>query len=65
MRLFQINENDLNELERVLPELIEALEPSMANRHRVQARRVKQIISDVRWSYGPASECEAIAAEEE
>lgn len=52
-RLFQINEEDLGELESVLPQLAEALRSASDNKTRSQLRRVKLILSNVRWRYGP------------
>jgi len=59
-KTYMINENDLGELERILPQLAEAAESAMDNRLRVQLRRCKSILSNVRWNYGPASEVEII-----
>ena len=53
VRLFQIYETDLAELEQMLPELCEALDKVTSPRLRVKIRRVKDIISNVRWNYGP------------
>ncbi len=63
-KVYQINESDLGELERILPQLAEAAEPAMDNRLRVQLRRCKSILSNVRWDYGPASEVEVIPDDE-
>ena len=56
-RLFQITEDDLAELERLLPDLQDAVMTSRGyndnNRIRVQLRRVKDIVSNLRWNYGP------------
>ena len=41
MKLFQIYEDDLGELEHTLPQLSEALMPVLNNRLRVQLRRVQ------------------------
>ena len=56
VKTFRINENDLGELERTLPQLAEVLMPNLDNRLRVQLRRVQTILSAVRWNYGPPSE---------
>lgn len=63
--LFQINEQDLGELERILPQLSEAVLPVMDNRLRVQLRRCQSILSNVRWNYGPPSKVEAVRADGE
>jgi hypothetical protein len=69
-KLFQIFEDDLSELERVLPQLADALtpilaQPECANRLRTQIRRCKKILSDVRWDYQPHEEIEIIPADDE
>lgn len=63
-RLFQINEEDLGELERTIPQLSEAMMAILDNRLRVQLRRMKTILSNVRWDYGPPSEIEIIPADD-
>ena len=60
MKLFQIYENDLAELEHILPQLQDKLMLNMDNQTRVQLRRIRQIVSDVRWNYGPPTEVEII-----
>ena len=62
-RLFQINEEDLSELERTLPQFADAMMPVLDNRLRVQIRRVQTILTNVRWDYGPPTEVEKIPAE--
>jgi hypothetical protein len=69
-KLFQIFEDDLAELERILPQLADALTPILAqpegsNRLRAQIRRCKAIISNVRWDYQPHEEIEIIPADED
>ena len=56
-KLHQIYEDDLAELERVLPLLGEhvALSPSASPKTRTQLRRVREILSNVRWDYGPST----------
>lgn len=63
MKMFQINENDLGELEHTLPQLSEALMPIMNNRLRVQLRRIQTTLSNVRWNYGPPTDVEVIPAD--
>lgn len=63
-KLFQIEEADLGELEQIMPQLAEALMPHLDNRLRVQLRRCKTILSNVRWQYGPAGEVKIIPAGE-
>ena len=64
MRLFQINEVDLEVLERELPNIIALAESAPtwneAKDVREAASMVKTIISNVRWGYGPASRVETI-----
>ncbi len=60
MKLFQINEADLAELERTVPSLADALMPVMTNRLRVQIRLVQRVLSDVRWNYGPPTNIEEV-----
>lgn len=53
-RLFQIHEDDLQKLENALPRLHDAFGLAL-NRPDVQVllEEVKEIISNVRWNYGP------------
>lgn len=60
MSQFRINEQDLSELERIMPELAQALMPTLNNKLRVQLRRCQTILSSVRWSYGPPTEVEIV-----
>ena len=62
-RNFQIDEEDLGELERVMPQLAEALTPTLDNRMRAQLRRCQTILSNVRWSYGPPEDVQIIPAD--
>lgn len=64
-KLFRIEEDDLAELERTLPELSDALFTQMNGRLRVKIRRIQKILSDVRWSYGPPSNIERVTDEPE
>jgi NADPH-dependent glutamate synthase beta subunit-like oxidoreductase len=59
-RLFQINEDDLATLERVCPALVERLYPQMDNDLRVKIRQLQQVITNVRWNYGPPQHVEVI-----
>lgn len=66
MKLFQINEDDLAELEHTLPNILNAMYPMFSkdngenNRLRTQWRRVREIVANVRWNYGPPEEVEVI-----
>lgn len=61
-KLFRIEEEDLGELEQIIPQLADALMPALNNKLRVQLRRCKTILSDVRWEYGPAGKVGIIPA---
>lgn len=63
--LHQMTEEDLAEIERILPQLSDALLPVMNNRIRVKLRRCQSILSNVRWNYGPPSEVEVVSGETE
>lgn len=62
-KLYRIEDEDLAELERTLPEFADALLTQLDNRLRIKIRRVQKILSDVRWSYGPPSHIERIDTE--
>lgn len=70
-RLFQINEEDLETLERVCPDLCQALFPKLAKdapgakKLRIQLGKVKEILSHVRWGYGPPEDVVVIPAGDE
>lgn len=64
-KLYQITEDDLATLERAMPELTVSLSVNTTNRHRVLIRKVKDILSDVRWDYQPHSNIEIISDETE
>ena len=61
-RMFQIYEDDFAELERIVPELSDSMMGQLTPRMRTQLRRCKDILSNVRWNYGPQSEVEIIPA---
>lgn len=63
-KMFQICETDLSEIERVLPEWHAELAKLNSPRLRTQMRRIKDILSNVRWEYGPWSDVEVIPADE-
>lgn len=64
-QVFQMHEESLAELERLLPELSEALVPALTPRLKTKLRRCKAILSDIRWDYGPPLESEAIPADDD
>lgn len=59
-KMYQIREDDLCELERVLPELHVALGVNTTPAVRTKLRRVKTILSNVRWDYGPHENVENV-----
>ena len=61
-KLFRIEEADLCELEAIIPQLADVLAPQSNNRIRVQLRRCKAVLSNVRWGYGPAEQVRIIPA---
>lgn len=61
--LFQIHEEHLAELERLVPLLGEVAEDRLTPLCRTQLRRCKSILSDVRWNYGPHAHVERIPAD--
>ena len=64
MKLYQITEEDLAELERILPDAMERLthRPDVIPADRVNFRQVQKIIVNVRWNYGPHDNVERIDA---
>lgn len=56
-KLFQINENDLAELERIIPALCDRHMKALdSNVDRTAIRVIQRILSDVRWNYGPPTD---------
>lgn len=60
MRLYQISEDALHELERLLPDLMDAHQSNcigpaaeMNARQKTQWRRVQEIVVNIRWHGGP------------
>jgi len=64
IRMFQIKEHDLAELERQLPRIVEAAMVSQmyGPTMRKRIRDVQTIITNVRWDYGPWGSVEVIPA---
>lgn len=59
MKLHQINADDLATLEELAPELLWLLDEKLNDTAvRMKVRRVKEILSNVRWNYGPPLEVE-------
>lgn len=63
-KLFQVSEEDLAALEHDLPQLADRMMAFQDNKTRTQWRRCQEILSRVRWNYGPPSEVEVIPVEE-
>lgn len=61
-KLYQIYNSDLIELEQLIPELTELMAIHLTTRSRTQLRRIKEILSNVRWNYGPHTDGEIIPA---
>lgn len=66
MKMYQINEDDLETLESTLPHLQDAMmsAPEVINRKDVHEHlsMIKTILSNVRWNYGPPMNVERIDA---
>lgn len=60
MKMFQINEDDLQDLERILPRMSDALMCVLTPVLKTQIRVVQRILRDVRWNYCPPDEAEEI-----
>ena len=63
-KMFQIRQDDLADLERIMAVLCEQLtmREDATPLQRVMARRVKKVLSDVRWNYGPPEDVTEIPA---
>ena len=61
-KLFQIYESDLQKLEHALPQVFDALSPDRKNdpRFQVLLDECKEVLSSVRWNYGPHTEVRRI-----
>ncbi len=65
MKQYQINADDLAALEEILPEFQWACHQRVNDTAvRMKFRRVKEILSNIRWGYGPPREVEIIPADE-
>lgn len=62
MKLFQITEEDLADLERLVPEAMDrvTMRPDATPRDRAIFKRLQSIIVNVRWNYGPPENVERI-----
>lgn len=65
MKMFSIREDDLADLERIVPQLADAvtMDAEALAKSKRHARVCKRILSDVRWDYGPPDEVEVIPAD--
>lgn len=63
-KLFRVYEEDLQKLEHALPRIADRC-ISLMNDPELQVlfQEVKEIVSNVRWDYGPPSEVARIGAE--
>lgn len=65
-KLYQITSGDLEDLERLLPQLFVMLGVSMNQPHvRTKIQRVKNIVSEIRWEGLPWKGVEIIPAGDE
>jgi hypothetical protein len=65
MKLFQINEDDLAELEHTLPQVFDMLAfhaKATTPQDRRWLQRVQQILMNVRWNYAPHTDITVIPA---
>ena len=65
MRLYQIYEDDLVYLESTLPMFQDIMIDRMDNALRIKFRRLKELLSNIRWNYGPPSDIYIIDRGEE
>jgi len=63
-KTYMLIEEDLVTLERVIPEFMDALALKLDPRLRTQFRQVKDILSNVRWGYGPWDKVEVVGPPE-
>lgn len=68
-KFFHIYEDDLAELERLAPLLCERLQLSQDGKVpgelKIKVRRVKEILSNIRWDYQPYDEVGRIPADDD
>lgn len=62
--LYQITEDDLAELERIIPSWQFDLCRSNSAAARTQIRRVQHILTSIRWEYGPPEHVQEIPADQ-
>lgn len=64
MKLYQITDEDLAGLEKDTADLCQSLMGSLSTTDKMAFRRIKTILSNVRWGYGPPEEVEVIPVDE-
>lgn len=64
-KLLQIREEDLAELERILPQIFDqvTMRVTATPKDRTQFRVVQKILTNVRWNYGPPEEVTEISGQ--
>ena len=65
VRTFQITEEDLAELERIVPYMADRLLSAMDNQLRVKVRTAQRVLTNVRWRYGPPAEVIVMPVEDQ
>jgi hypothetical protein len=60
MKMLQINDGDLRELERILPEWATMIGDRVTPRTNTQVRVVQRILTSVRWNYTPWEKSEVV-----
>lgn len=63
-KLYRVSEEDLVELERIIPEMCDRHIETLTNAHRTKIRRLQTILSNVRWDYGPPTNVTSFPANE-
>jgi hypothetical protein len=65
MKMHQIYEDDLQKLEYALPQVFGALSPDLKNdaRFQVLLEECKEVLSSVRWNYGPHTNVQRVNGE--
>lgn len=63
-KLFQVYEQDLETLERDLPAFLSRHMICLTNADRAAVRRMQEVITNVRWNYGPPTEVESMPADD-
>ena len=64
-KVYQVTEENLVELERIIPELYQSIAIHCQPYQRTRFRQIKNMLSDIRWGGGPYSEIYQIPADAE